>query len=127
MFKFLSTTALSLALLSGAGCYHHRVLASKGNPATPYATRNVYSLFWGLAKKPDIDVSHKDGAATQPPGTCESNAIHEVRVTSNLGYAALTVLTVGIYSPLKVQWMCATEPPPIPRPIGASEDANAIP
>jgi hypothetical protein len=125
MHKTWSIAALILAL-SDTGCYHHRVLASKGNSATSYATKNVYSLFWGLAKKPNIDVSHQDGAATQPPGTCESNAINEVRVTSNLGYAAVTVLTLGIYSPLKVQWMCATEPPPRPRPIGAPEDAHAV-
>jgi len=121
MRNHLSTVALTLALLSGAGCYHHRVLASKGNSATTYATKNVYSLFWGLAKKPNIDVSHKDGVATQPPGTCESNAINEVRVTSNLGYAAVTVFTLGIYSPLKVQWMCATEQAPHPKPLGAPE------
>jgi len=121
MHNPLSIAALTLALLSGAGCYHHRVLASKGNSATTYATKNVYSLFWGLAKKPNIDVSHQDGATTQAPGTCESNAINEVRVTSNLGYAAVTVFTLGIYSPLKVQWMCATEQAPHPKPLGAPE------
>ena len=45
---------------------------------------------------------------------CEqSNAIDQVRVTGNLGYTLLTVVTLGFWSPMQLQWHCAkaVEPP----------------
>jgi hypothetical protein len=38
--------------------------------------------------------------------------IEEVRVDTNLGFAALTVVTLGIWAPLKVSWRCAKPPAP---------------
>ena len=37
----------------------------------------------------------------------EVNGVAEVTMTTNLGYALITVLTLGIWSPIKVQWKCS--------------------
>jgi hypothetical protein len=44
--------------------------------------------------------------------------MQEVRVTTNFGYAVLTVVTLGIWSPMEIEWRCAKQPPPNPVPLG---------
>jgi hypothetical protein len=88
---------LLLPLLSG--CYHYRVVAPDPEPATEYENRVVHSLFWGLLQAKDISAVD-----------CLSNAIDEVRVTTNLGYSVISVATVGVWTPMNLQWRCAKEP-----------------
>ena len=38
---------------------------------------------------------------------CESNALDEVRVSTNFGFALVTVLSLGIWQPIEVNWRCA--------------------
>ena len=83
-----------------AGCYHYRVVVPEPEPATDYERRTVHSLFWGLLQE---DVGAID---------CVSNAMDEVRVTTNLGYLVVSVVTVGIWVPLDVEWRCAKIPAP---------------
>jgi hypothetical protein len=40
----------------------------------------------------------------------DRNGMHMVTVTSNLGYAAITVVTLGAVAPARVQWNCAPNP-----------------
>jgi|GraSoiStandDraft_12_1057312.scaffolds.fasta_scaffold1080552_1 Bor protein len=110
MPRMLRTTLLTAAIVVAAGCYHTRVFTN-GQPATEYTQKTAHSLFWGLVQQ---DV--------KPPITnnCVSNAMQEVRVTTNFGYAFLTVVTLGIWSPMEIEWRCAKQPPPHPGPIGAA-------
>lgn len=102
-FLMKDTTArivLVLCFLSlQAGCYHYRVVAPKPDPATDYEHRTVHALFWGLVQQ---DV---------PSDDCVSNAMDEVRVTTNFGYLVVSVVTLGIWVPLDVEWRCAKIPP----------------
>ena len=82
------------------GCYHYRVVVPEPDPATDYEQATVHALFWGLLQR---DVAADD---------CISNAMDEVRVTTNLGYLAVSVATLGIWVPMQVQWRCAKEPQP---------------
>src|SRR5262252_10570366 len=111
MPRMLRTILLTAALVVAAGCYHTRVFTN-GQPATEYTQQTVHSLFWGLVQQ-----------NVEPPTTnnCVSKAMQEVRVTTNLGYAFLTVLTLGIWSPMEIEWRCAKTPPPHPGPIGAAQ------
>jgi hypothetical protein len=109
MPRILRTILLTTAIVAAAGCYHTRVFTN-GQPATEYRQKTVHSLFWGLVQQ-----------NVEPPITnnCVSNAMQEVRVTTNLGYAFLTVGTLGIWSPMEIEWRCAKQAPPHPGPIGA--------
>jgi Bor protein len=101
---------LTAVIVAGSGCYHTRVFTS-GQPATAYMQKTVHSLFWGLVQQ-----------NVEPPTTnnCVSNGMQEVRVTTNLGYAFLTVITLGIWSPMEIEWRCTKQTPPNPGPIGSA-------
>lgn len=92
---------LALALfLATPGCYHYRVVVPGPDPATDYERRRVDAFFWGLVQE---DV---------PATDCLSNALDEVRVTTNAGYLVASVLSLGLWVPLDVAWRCAKAPSP---------------
>lgn len=105
MKKSASSFAISCMLVfvmaTTQSCYHYRVLTTNSDPATEYQKKVVYSYFWGLINKP------KDFIV---PNCNNNNALDEVRVTTNIGYSLLTVVTLGIYCPLEVQWKCHKPP-----------------
>ncbi|MBP6828782.1 MAG: hypothetical protein KA165_19595 [Saprospiraceae bacterium] len=88
---------LLLTLLCSQACYHYRIMAPNFDPATEYQSKTIHNLCWGLVQPQDIR-----------PMNCEkSNALDEVRYSTNLGYAFLTVVTLGIWCPVKVEWKCS--------------------
>jgi hypothetical protein len=85
-----------------SSCYTYR-LATHAQPATDQlttTTKHTYSLFWGLLNKPQV---------LQTPNCDELgvNGVSEVTIKTNLGYALLTVVTLGIYCPVNISWKCA--------------------
>ena len=99
-YKNFYSTVFLASLLFLNSCYSYRVAthAQPGTEISESVIANVY--FWGLLKKP---------VEKQTP-SCDSlevNGVAEVTVTTNLGYALITVLTLGIWSPVKVQWKCS--------------------
>ena len=91
--------ALLLALAASVGCYHYTVEAPRRDPATEWRGRTVWSFFWGALQSPPV-----------PAEGCEpSNAIDQVRSSTNLGYTLITAATLGIASPLQVEWRCAKQ------------------
>jgi hypothetical protein len=55
----------------------------------------VWSFIWGLAQEqPTID-------------NCQGQALAEVLMSTNLGFALLTVVTAGFVAPQIVEWTCA--------------------
>jgi len=96
----LAPLLLCAALLSG--CYSVR-LSSQAQSATdigPAQSRRVVSLFWGLLNKPQV--------VTTP--ACDSlglAGVSEVYVRTSFGGALLTVATLGIYHPQRMEWKCA--------------------
>lgn len=91
---------LVATLVGSTGCYHYRVVVPGPDPATDYQQRRVDAFFWGLVQE---DV---------PATDCLSNALDEVRVTTNVGYLAASVLSLGLWVPLDVAWRCAKAPSP---------------
>lgn len=94
-FRKLAIVLVSLGCLIASGGYHVRVIAPHPDPATEYKQRTTNTLAWGLIKE---DVAAND---------CASNAIDEVRVSSNFGNNLLTVFTLGFWSRTTVQWRCS--------------------
>ncbi len=95
LFMLLATGTVS--------CYNFRVSSAHFDPSTTYHSKRVNSFFWGLVQKRENGV---DVVVTN----CDSLNIHsidEVRVSTNLGYSFITVLTLGIWCPMKIEWRCA--------------------
>lgn len=93
-------------LLSASGCFHYRLtpVTPDGEPlppATEPESATVWSFAWGLAQP------------TVAPANCEGNGAAEVTTTTNLGYALLTVITLGIVAPAEVEWRCAKDAPTV--------------
>lgn len=99
MIKVRLLIPVVLLVIATHGCYHYRVIATE-SAATEYEKRTVYSLFWGLAQE------------NIPASDCLSGGINEVRVSTNFGYALVSVATLGIVVPLDMEWRCAKEAPP---------------
>ncbi len=92
-------TAVLIAFTAMQGCYHSRILTDT-QPATEYRKETVHSLFWGLVQEDVV------------PDNCPSNAFQEVRVGTNFGYALISVVSLGIWVPMELEWRCAKEPAP---------------
>lgn len=82
-------------------CYSYRVAtqALAGSEISKPVTVN--SFFWGLIKSP------KDDVHTPICDSLGVNGLSEVTVKTNFGYALITVVTLGIWSPVKMQWKCS--------------------
>jgi len=93
--------AFAVSVLA-AGCSTTTVSVPNPDPVTEYRERNMtaHTFFWGLVQDPQTVVATN----------CESNSLDNVRVSTNYGYALVTVLSLGIWSPLDVNWRCAEAP-----------------
>ena len=79
------------------GCYQYRVLNTNNDPSTEYQQSVMWSYAWGLVNKPkDLHV----------PNCGTSNAIDEVLFKKKFSHTVLTLLTLGIVSPVEVKWRC---------------------
>jgi len=98
----IGATVLLLYLALMSSCYHYRAqpMGVGGAAGTEYAGEVVWSLAWGLVQEnPRID-------------NCMDQGLAEVRVTTNFGFALLTVVTLGLAAPAKIEWRCAKPKPP---------------
>ena len=98
------TLIVSIGLLSG--CYEYRQTAQGVTPATN-AHRTQWSLAWGLAKNGPL------------PADCQGAALQQVTVRDNLGFTLITVATLGLVNPKRVEWSCAP-PQPSEGSLGAA-------
>jgi len=81
-----------------SSCYSYRV-ATHAQAGTELSATVTHSLFWGLVKKPkEIHTPICDSLGV--------NGMSEVVIKNNLGYSLITVVTLGIWSPMKVEWKC---------------------
>lgn len=88
--------ALPLALLLLTGCWYHRVeVPSPVTGATEYESATHWSFAWGAFQR------------EAQPANCNGQALKEVKVSSNLGFALITVVTLGLVAPERISWKCA--------------------
>lgn len=93
--KLVIGLAVTLMMSS---CYTARV-ATQAQAGTETSRQNVNFFFWGLVQKP--------ARITTP--VCDSlnvNGMAEVTVKNNFGYSLITVVTLGIWSPTRLEWKC---------------------
>ena len=107
-------SALLLFCFLTQACSLYRVHAP-GEPGVTDRSKVVWSLGWGLAKgEPEVD--------------CQGAALAELTIKSNLAYDLLSVLTLGLASPKKLEWKCASANPTpgaIPTPASLSDSEES--
>jgi hypothetical protein len=91
---------LVLVLTMLSSCYTYRV-QTHAQAGTEVTTVNASSYFWGLLQKP------KGGITTPLCDSLDVNGLSVVRVRTNLGYALITVVTLGIWCPMKIDYRCS--------------------
>ena len=89
-----------LAWLTVSGCYRNAVVAPQRDPVTEWHGKTVHSLLWGLLKQRDVVAQD----------CAPSNALNQVRTDTNFGYVLLTVVTLGIWAPTRLEWRCGRLP-----------------
>ncbi|MEO6135274.1 MAG: hypothetical protein ABIP35_08985 [Ginsengibacter sp.] len=67
----------------------------------PLNQKTTWSFLWGLVQPKDI-IPHCDE---------RSNHMNKVTVKNNYAFALLTVVTLGIVMPQKIEWCCAPYSP----------------
>ena len=97
--KRLLSFFLPFLLFSNFGCYQYKLLQTDASTSTLSETKQVYSYFWGI-RSPRIETTN-----------CGTNGFDRVVVRTSVGNSLVTILTLGIVSPMKVQWECAKDPP----------------
>jgi len=83
-----------------SSCYSYRVatLAQAGTETLKPIT--AHSFFWGLLKSPkEIHTPICDSLG--------STGMAEVNVKNNFGFSLITVATLGIWSPIKLECKCS--------------------
>jgi uncharacterized lipoprotein YajG len=87
----------ALTLLSG--CAEHRLIVPQPNPTGAPIMVSSNAFAFGAVQKRNV-------------AKCDTNIIDEVRVHQNLGQALATVLTLGIYMPTSIEYVCGNVPSP---------------
>ena len=93
-----------LCLGSLSGCFHYRLapVGADGRAlavATEPKSVTLWAFAWGLVQP------------VARPASCQGNGVAEVTSSSNFGFAALTVVTLGLVAPFEVEWRCAKDQP----------------
>ena len=91
---------VSIAVCVLNSCYSYRV-ATQALPGTEFTkVVTAHSLFWGLLQNPrEIHTPICDSLGV--------NGLAVVTMKTNFGYALITVITLGIWSPVKVEYKCS--------------------
>ena len=101
-FHKFGVTVLSFLLtcITLSSCYTYR-LQTHAQAGTEVTTVNASSYLWGILQSP------KGGITTPLCDSLEVNGVSVVRVRTNLGYALITVVTLGIWCPMKIDYRCS--------------------
>lgn len=95
-FRTVKKIFIAVLIVSIISCYHYRVLNTINDPSTEYEKKVLWSYAWGLVNKPkDFHVPN-----------CDSSGVDEVEFSKKFGHSVLTVITLGIVSPVEVRWRC---------------------
>jgi hypothetical protein len=84
------------ALLVGTGCHHTRIeFPNQTAPGMEPQSETVWGLWWG-ARQANIH-----------PADCPSGTLSEVTTSTNLGFSFITVISLGCFAPMSVEYRCA--------------------
>ena len=90
-----------VALLT-SGCAHFRVAPAGVHPSTAPQSRRVHAIGWGMLEP------------RTTPDNCNGNGLSSVTVKVTAGDVVATVVTLGFWAPVTVEWTCAKVPVVLP-------------
>lgn len=93
----MTSCAALIAACSLTGCYHYRVTPASTAPADDGHSTTKHAFFWGLLQE----------RAEEP--NCQGNGASEVVASTNFGYALVSVVSLGIWVPMSLEWKCAKD------------------
>jgi hypothetical protein len=125
MRKMSSAVALAVLITISSGCSHHHLRASGGRVNSSPFRKTIYSSSGGERTIPPADSGAQGSSGLPSSDDCKDNGLHEVGITSHWKYAAGTVFSFGRWSRVKVEWVCAKEPPVI-GPTGLNQPPAAV-
>src|SRR5215210_6999319 len=92
---FCFVIAVNAMLLQG--CAKYTVTTTQRDPVdVAYKKRIMASYLWGIINNPHRSID----------STCGAAGLDEVRITTNVGYSVIHVVTLGIVNIVKVEWKC---------------------
>lgn len=97
--------SLIIMCLLVASCAQHRLVVERPNPVDAPHSVNSTAYAFGTVQKRTV-------------AQCDTNIIDEVRVHQNLGQALISVLTLGIVMPTKIEYQCGG----VPSEEGSTDD-----
>jgi hypothetical protein len=90
---------VALCSVLSLGCYHVHVVSPRYSDKGPRSeSHTVHAFFWGLLQPTDLTLD------------CVSDGVADIQYETNLGYSLLSVVTLGLWMPMEVQWTCLTDP-----------------
>src|SRR4051812_24162394 len=98
--KFLVPVYISFLLVTVSPCIQscskYTVTTTENNPADVYFKKKVMtSYFWGKVSKPQRLVD-----------SCGNAGLDEIKISSNIGYSLINIITLGCIHKVKVEWKC---------------------
>lgn len=106
MLKAIASASLFCCALSG--CATHRLVLAHPNPSgEPMAERST-AYFWGAAQKRTV--------------TCEKSGLDEVLIRQTFGDTLLSIVTLGIVTPIQFKYVCTKI---VPTEGNADEDSRS--
>lgn len=100
ILKLRSIVLLASCVTIFNSCYTYRVSTHAQAGTEMITHRTVHSFFWGMLNNPEE-------IHTPICDSLQVNGMAVVEVKSNLGYSLITVLTLGIWSPVRIGWKCS--------------------
>jgi hypothetical protein len=88
-----------------AGCAQHRLIVAHPNPTGEPVTVSSNAFGFGALERRTV-------------ADCPTNLLDEVRIHQNLGQALATVLTLGLWMPVRIEYRCAK----VPAVVGSTDE-----
>jgi hypothetical protein len=100
------SAAAALAVISSTGCaYKHHLLAHGGNANHTTPWKKTINYGWGARVVPTAGAPDRESCHNE----IDTNGMHDIHISSNIGYSALTIVSLGLVSPVHFEWRCAPE------------------
>lgn len=95
---FHTKILLAMLMLIFSSCYTARV-STHAQAGAEVSKQTINFFFWGLLESPKR-------VNTPICDSLNANGMAEVTVKNNFGYSLITVVTLGIWSPVRLEWIC---------------------
>lgn len=96
MKSHLFHSVIVILVFTTFGCSKYTVTTTENNPADiAFKQKVITSLWWGKVNHPQRLVD-----------SCGNAGLDEVKISSNIGYSLLHIVTLGIVHKVKVEWKC---------------------